>query len=401
MSEYASFDASFWTGETGRSLRGNVHAQVLAAYLFTNRHKNMIGLYYLPLPYVSHETGMAIDTVSAVMDRLSAPDVRFAFYDRNSEYVWVVSMAKRQVSWSPKAMTGAIRLVQASPKGPLRDALIKRYGASLERLQTPSDEYGLYTLSRTPDTASRVVPAQDQEQNQEQNQEKASHAAPWDASADASSLPLASPKAPTAASQAKAALTASVKSLAESFGHDVPPTASKAHQATGASKVLALMAKGAEPAQAAERVARAAYERMASGKATSFGWALNDCVIDGSVSAANGGGQPRQESEHERTERDDAFDAFCLAFESAHAAAHNAPHGMSPSLVSPVVTWMLAVPADDRLATMQRAVDGFFASEHWRKEGKHPLHAFAKAPGTYAVSAPPSQPRNVWRTSSI
>lgn len=89
-----------------------------------------------------------------------------------------------------------------------------------------------------------------------------------------------------------------------------------------------------------------------------------------------------------RTQRDELHDAVCQAFEAAHKAAHGVPHGMAGSLVAQVVTWLLGVPEADRQATLQRAVDGFFASPHWVKAGKHPLHAFAKAPGTYAAAAP-------------
>jgi hypothetical protein len=98
-----------------------------------------------------------------------------------------------------------------------------------------------------------------------------------------------------------------------------------------------------------------------------------------------------------RTARDDLFDAVCLAFETAHRAAHGVPHGTPGSLVVPVVTWLLGVPEADRQATLQRAVEGFFASEHWAKAGKHPLHAFSKAPGSYATAAPPpSRPPLRW-----
>jgi hypothetical protein len=97
-----------------------------------------------------------------------------------------------------------------------------------------------------------------------------------------------------------------------------------------------------------------------------------------------------------RTERDDLHDAISAAFEAAHKAAHGVPHGMSGSLVSQVVTWLLAVPAAERQATLQRAVDGFFSSEHWAAAGKHPLHAFAKAPGSYVTAAPATKPVLRW-----
>lgn len=219
MSEYASFDASFWTGETGRLLHGYPQAQVLAAYLFTSRHKNMIGLYFLPLQYAAHETGLSLAQVSAAFDKLSAPDVRFAYYDTKLEHVWVVSMAKRQISRSPKARLGAVRLVQNSQRGPLLTAFISRYGASLERLQTPSESYGTDTLSELRIPHPALVPAQDQyqEQNQEQG-ESAADAAAVGAGGDASSSSPKRRKPDEAKAALQAALLASFRAT-----NDVAP----------------------------------------------------------------------------------------------------------------------------------------------------------------------------------
>jgi hypothetical protein len=97
--------------------------------------------------------------------------------------------------------------------------------------------------------------------------------------------------------------------------------------------------------------------------------------------------KPRQ-----RTERDDIFDAVKETFERAHKAAHGVPHGLQGSLVSSVVDWMLEMAPEARQAALQGAVDGFFASEHWRAQGKHPFHAFAGAPGSYVKATTVSRP---------
>ena len=58
MREYAKVSPTFWTGDTGRSLRGDPDAQRVAFYLLTCSNANMIGLYYLPLPTLCHEIGI-------------------------------------------------------------------------------------------------------------------------------------------------------------------------------------------------------------------------------------------------------------------------------------------------------------------------------------------------------
>lgn len=122
-----------------------------------------------------------------------------------------------------------------------------------------------------------------------------------------------------------------------------------------------------------------------------------DAPDEGVAEVATGGhGQPKAKKPRPKTERGELFDAFSAAFELAHESAHGCPHGMTPSLVTPVVNWLLGIASDVRLQTMQRAVDGFFASEHWAKAGKHPLHAFSKAPGGYATAAPAPKPVFRW-----
>jgi hypothetical protein len=112
--------------------------------------------------------------------------------------------------------------------------------------------------------------------------------------------------------------------------------------------------------------------------------------------AKAGHGQPKAKAPRKRTERDDLLDAFTVAFDAAHKTAHGVPHGVTPSLASQVVTWSLGIAPEERLATMQRAIDGFFSSEHWAAAGKHPLHAFAKAPGSYVTAAPATKPVLRW-----
>jgi hypothetical protein len=65
MREYAKLGPTFWTGETGKALRRRGSKALLAAaYLISSPHSNMLGLYYQPILYMAHETGMGIDGAS-------------------------------------------------------------------------------------------------------------------------------------------------------------------------------------------------------------------------------------------------------------------------------------------------------------------------------------------------
>ena len=97
MAGYFRVFSRFWTGETGRTIRSlGRDAQVVALYLMTCPNANDLGLYYLPLPTLCHETGIRTsEGASKALRRLS--EVGFAHYDAPSETVYVVEMAAYQI----------------------------------------------------------------------------------------------------------------------------------------------------------------------------------------------------------------------------------------------------------------------------------------------------------------
>ena len=99
-SYYGVLWPEFWTGRTGRDIRkaGGANAQVLALYLCSNRHANMLGLYKVSLEDIAHETGLKPKAILAAFAVLEA---EFARYDAASEYVWVLSMARFRLSLKP------------------------------------------------------------------------------------------------------------------------------------------------------------------------------------------------------------------------------------------------------------------------------------------------------------
>jgi hypothetical protein len=94
--DYGKVSPTFWIGATGRRLRGNADAQVLALYLFTCPASTMSGIYTLSLPAMAHETGLTVDRVREAFVVLQQEDV--AHYDENAELVWVENMIRYQVA---------------------------------------------------------------------------------------------------------------------------------------------------------------------------------------------------------------------------------------------------------------------------------------------------------------
>ena len=69
MRDYAKVSPHFWVGKTGKQLKKNPEALVVAMYLMTNPHANMLGLYYMPQMFIAHETGLTLEGASKGLQR--------------------------------------------------------------------------------------------------------------------------------------------------------------------------------------------------------------------------------------------------------------------------------------------------------------------------------------------
>jgi hypothetical protein len=96
MRDYAKVSPKFWTGETGQELaRRGSEALVVALYLMTSPHSNMLGLYYQPVLYMAEETGLSPE--GAWKGLHACIEVGFCAYDTNTKWVWVFEMASYQI----------------------------------------------------------------------------------------------------------------------------------------------------------------------------------------------------------------------------------------------------------------------------------------------------------------
>lgn len=109
MRDYGVVSPKFWIGETGKALRGNAEAQLVALYLMTCPHANMIGVFHCPLIYISHETGISFEGASKALTSLS--EAQFCTYDASTETVFVHRMAAYQVGESLKAEDNRVKSV--------------------------------------------------------------------------------------------------------------------------------------------------------------------------------------------------------------------------------------------------------------------------------------------------
>lgn len=163
MRDYGKVAPQFWTGTTGKALKAaGPEAVIVAMYLMTSPHANMIGVYYLPTLYLAHETGLGEGALKGLQRCIEAG---FCTYDKASEYVFVHSMAKFQIAESlkreDKRCKGVENELARVPSALLRKAFSDIYAAAFHIESADNAE-----------APSKPLASQEQEQEQEQEQKK-------------------------------------------------------------------------------------------------------------------------------------------------------------------------------------------------------------------------------------
>ena len=166
MRDYGVVSPRFWIGTTGKELRGNPPAQVLALYLMTSPHANMIGVFHCPLIYMAHETGLGMEVASKALQSLI--EAKFCTYEESSETVFVHRMAAFQIgdhlSEQDKRCKGVEREWNNIPSRQLQQAFFAIYSVAFHLPKQSRKARGTEAPSKPPRS-------QEQEQDQEQDQE--------------------------------------------------------------------------------------------------------------------------------------------------------------------------------------------------------------------------------------
>lgn len=144
MRDYAQISPRFWTGETGKKLRGHLEAQVVAMYLMSAPGSHMIGMYTLEIPTLCHHIGLSLEGAEKGLARLE--DLGFAHFDSEAELVWVPEMAAFQISEHLKRGDHRIKGVENElenyKKSKFYNRFVERYAKcfnlSIEPLNTAS-----------------------------------------------------------------------------------------------------------------------------------------------------------------------------------------------------------------------------------------------------------------------
>ena len=164
MRDYAKVVPKFWTGDTCKALRKKgPEGLIVALYLMSAPGSNMLGLYYQPILFMAHETGLGLEGVHKGLADCIASG--FCSYDEESEMVWVFEMAKYQIAevlkGSDNRCVGIQRDYESIAANPFLGPFFDRYQAAFH-----------LTYRRGPEGGNKPLPSQEQEQEQEQDQEQ-------------------------------------------------------------------------------------------------------------------------------------------------------------------------------------------------------------------------------------
>ena len=171
MRTYGSVHTCFWENHTNQQLSDQ--AKLLALYLLTGPHSNMLGCFRLPEGYVTEDLKWDTSKVKAAFNELS--NISFLTRDTQSSWVVIHDFLKSNPIQNPKQGVGVEKIFNTIPENaavlkPLIKSLLV-YGKYLQkeflnRLYTPNDQYETLFLDSSTDQE------QNQNQNQDQNQEQ-------------------------------------------------------------------------------------------------------------------------------------------------------------------------------------------------------------------------------------
>lgn len=169
MRDYGVISPKFWIGGTGKTLRGNQEAQIVALYLMTSPHANMIGVFYCPLDTIAKETGLTSEGAWKGLQSLIEAD--FCQFDESTEEVFTSRMAAYQVGEQLEAKDNRCKGVARELERVMSDRLKAAFRAIYsEAFHLPKP--ALAQPPAIPKTEAPSEPLQSQKQEQDQKQDQ-------------------------------------------------------------------------------------------------------------------------------------------------------------------------------------------------------------------------------------
>lgn len=111
MRDYGKVHTGFWTSDNLRGL--DVDAKLLAIYLMTSPHTNMIGCFRLPDAYACDDLGWTPERLRNGFETLSKG--LFVKYDEKTKWVWIIKFLSFNKPENPNQWKAAAKLADSIP----------------------------------------------------------------------------------------------------------------------------------------------------------------------------------------------------------------------------------------------------------------------------------------------
>ncbi|MBL1265725.1 hypothetical protein [Candidatus Methylomicrobium oryzae] len=175
MRDYSRVHSTFWTSPDTSSLSED--GRLLALYLLTGPHSNMLGAFRLPIGYVSTDINWSFERVSKGLKELS--DSGFITLDSASQWVCITNYLRFNQIENPNQAKSLIKLIDQVPKtSPVLSvvsASVRKFSRFVpDELDHVISSGGLIGASANPSKGvpegfAKPFPNQDQDQDQENN----------------------------------------------------------------------------------------------------------------------------------------------------------------------------------------------------------------------------------------
>lgn len=119
MAQYFRVSPNFWKGRRDWSDR----EKLLAQYLLSCPHRNLEGLFWLPLAYVEADLGWASKIVRGCMATIERD--KFAAYDDDAQVLFLCKALSFQAPSTEKQVIGAVSSLERVPKTVLWDLFVE------------------------------------------------------------------------------------------------------------------------------------------------------------------------------------------------------------------------------------------------------------------------------------
>lgn len=171
MRDYGKVNTAFWGSDDIRALSDD--GKLLALYLMTGPHTNLIGCFRVPDGYVSEDLGWDVERVSEGFQNLQ--ENGFATRDPRSKWVFIHKFLKWNEIENPNQGKAAVKLFDQIPAS----NIIKHCVATAFEEFAPRVPREEYEGALAPyGTVAKPLPKPFRNQEQEQEQEKESPVVP-------------------------------------------------------------------------------------------------------------------------------------------------------------------------------------------------------------------------------